>query len=116
MLASKGMNLAKGVKVDVPIELSKNAGGWRLVGRSWLRPRLVAGAQIPGPAQASGAACLQPRSALVLLPSHQTAADNAAAAAALSTEAINVDATTGRWEMRDEWLTAINEVGGVEIG
>lgn len=27
MLASKGMNLAKGVKVDVPIELAKNTGG-----------------------------------------------------------------------------------------
>lgn len=63
MLASKGMNLAKGVKVDVPIELAKN-----------------------------------------------TAADNAAAAAALSTGAVNVDATTGRWEMRDEWLTSINEI------
>uniref|UniRef100_A0AAD5H1R9 ERD4-related membrane protein n=1 Tax=Chlorella ohadii TaxID=2649997 RepID=A0AAD5H1R9_9CHLO len=63
MLASKGKNLAKGVKVDVPIDLAKN-----------------------------------------------TAADNAAAAAALSTGAINVDATTGRWEMRDEWLTAVNEI------
>lgn len=39
------------------------------------------------------------------------AADNAAAAAALSTGAINVDAATGRWEMRDEWLAAVNEVG-----
>ncbi len=51
-----------------------------------------------------------------LLPSIacHAAADNAAAAAALSTGAINVDATTGRWEMRDEWLTAVNEVGGAQ--
>jgi len=27
MLASKGKNLAKGVKVDVPIDLAKNTGG-----------------------------------------------------------------------------------------
>jgi hypothetical protein len=63
MLANKGMNIAQGVKVDVPIDLAKD-----------------------------------------------TAADNAAAAAALSTGAINVDATTGRWEMRDEWVTAVNEI------
>lgn len=37
-------------------------------------------------------------------------AENAAAAAALSTGMMQIDAKTGRWEMRDEWLTAVEQI------
>ncbi|PSC73975.1 ERD4-related membrane isoform B [Micractinium conductrix] len=37
-------------------------------------------------------------------------ADNAAAAQALSSSLVKIDATTGRWEMRDEWAAAVNEI------
>lgn len=39
-----------------------------------------------------------------------SAADNAAAAAALSAGGIEVDPAKGRWEMRDEWAAAVQEV------
>lgn len=38
------------------------------------------------------------------------AANNSAAAAALSSEIMVIDPTTGRWEMRDDWADAVNEV------
>ena len=37
-------------------------------------------------------------------------ADNAAAAAALSTEAVQVNAATGRWELPDPWMDAVEGV------
>lgn len=52
-------------------------------------------------------ACAPP--AVATQPPLPADADNAAAAAALNTGMMQIDAKTGRWEMRDEWLSAVTQ-------
>ena len=60
------------------------------------------------PAYLPACLCVPNRCMLPPLPGWLAAdADNAAAAAALSTGAVQVNAATGRWELPDPWMDAV---------